>query len=497
MRHSPLTAAALAATLVSGAGVSSQVQFQARNLNVGPAGNESQQLRVADFDGDGFYDISLCGIGNVRTFLNDKSGGYTASANVSLLGIFDHRVGDLDGDGDTDIVLTNAASPTRGIELLINDGRGNFTLAPATQMPNVSGALYTRLADLDRDGDLDIITGKSGQSSVLFENRAGTFVDVSSRILRNTPASITHQVHDVDLDGRPDLVTHTGTAIVILFQDSAGNFGATSRSIPIAEPLMTIALADVDKDGDTEIFAGAGFGKDQYFEANGLSWTEVSARRLPPVARGLSLRDARFVDIDEDGDLDLIVPKTSANPTLQDRTRVYANDGAGNFSDITMSVLAPPAGVLGDVTIEDVDGDGDTDILYYSLRNNAISVVLEENSMRRCSAPEFAKIGTQLDIDLFAREGFAPPGQVSIPLIATRAATRAIPVSNFGSLGLDLGTLLVLPSAPHGITTGKASVGIPVPNSIALAGLQVWSQALTLQNAQLRFSNVQHTTIFR
>lgn len=487
-------AASLAAFLLAGGDAFGQVKFTAFTLPSVPVGGSAPQLRCADFNGDGFRDVSVLTLGlGLHILINDRSGSYTSGPQVPVSLALDHRVADIDGDGDTDIVLTDTASLTRSIRLFLNDGRGNFTEANANQMPSIPGGLYLRLADLDGDGDLDIAT--SAPQLTLLENRGGSFVNASARVLRRA-AGMAFEVYDVDRDGRMDLVAYDVNGIEILLQDAAGNFGAIWRSIPLVEAVMTLALADVDNDGDTDIFAGAGFGKDRYFEANGLSWTEASALRMPPVARGLSMRDARFVDIDEDGDLDLVIPKTSLNTAVQDRTRIYANDGAGKFSDITTSVLAAHADLVGDVTVDDVDGDGDTDIMYvvYALTNT--SVVLEVNGMRRCAAPASTKIGTQLDVDFYAREGFAAR-DLSIPLLATTVATRAISVLDYGSLGLDLGTLLVLPAVAHSVSTGKATLSLQVPNNVALSGLQVWSQGLTFQSSRLRFSNVQRTTITR
>src|SRR5262245_9439228 len=88
--------------------------------------------------------------------------------------------GDVDGDGDLDVVFGNWGQPSR---LCLNDGSGIFSDATAARMP-VPGPIYTMavaLGDVDGDGDLDLVLGGYGQQSRLYLNDGtGTFTDATA-----------------------------------------------------------------------------------------------------------------------------------------------------------------------------------------------------------------------------------------------------------------------------------------------------------------------------
>ena len=198
------------------------------------------------------------------------------------------RSSDVDGDGDLDAVLGNAADRFTGLgvaqnALWINDGSGNFTAVP---LPADTDATYgVALADADGDGDLDLWTANEGI-----------------------------------LDGR------TGQNRVFL-NDGAGAFAAA----PVPrddDDAYGVAVADLDGDGDNDAVFGG-------WREQMTLWLNDGAGALsdatpPRVTRATSsnLGDHTLVDVDGDGDDDLVVAVYGASPPVE-RPQVFANDGYG------------------------------------------------------------------------------------------------------------------------------------------------------------------------
>ena len=129
----------------------------------------------------------------------------------------------------------------------------------------------------------------------------------------------------------------------------------------------TIKAADIDGDGDLDIFTGGAYQTQaKLFVQDASGWTDASAQ-LPQ--QMTSIGDAEFGDVDGDGDLDLVLADWGAtNPGTVGypggRTRLYLNDGSGHFTEATATQM-PTILVKWswDLELADVDGDFDLDIL--------------------------------------------------------------------------------------------------------------------------------------
>ena len=115
----------------------------------------------------------------------------------------DFPAGDLDGDGDNDLVVANNAEET--ISIMKNNGDGTF--APKVDYPTGIDPLSVSAADLDRDGDFDVAVANANNHnvSVFFNNGDGTLAPRVDYPTGNNPYSVF--AADFDGDGDPDLVT--------------------------------------------------------------------------------------------------------------------------------------------------------------------------------------------------------------------------------------------------------------------------------------------------
>ena len=170
----------------------------------------TRAVALGDVDGDGDLDLVF---GNHaqqnRLYLNDGTGTFTDATSVRMPSDSDFTAAlalhDVDGDVDLDLVVGNIGDLNR---LYLNDGTGVFSDVTLTQIPP-SGAstFHIALGDVDKDGDPDLVLGNSGQNRLYLNDGSGTFTDATAAQMpsvRETTLAVA--LGDVDGDDVPDLV---------------------------------------------------------------------------------------------------------------------------------------------------------------------------------------------------------------------------------------------------------------------------------------------------
>jgi subtilisin-like proprotein convertase family protein len=158
-------------------------------LNTG--GNSTRSAALGDLNGDGHLDIVLGNYGLSQVYLNDGQGNFTPTA--ALLNPHGNAttsvvLGDLNGDGYLDIVMGNEApvgSEGQPSQVYLNDGQGGFTPTAVLINPNNNQTRSVALGDLNSDGQLDIVLGNWNQPSQIYLNQR-----VSGARLSNNPPTI-------------------------------------------------------------------------------------------------------------------------------------------------------------------------------------------------------------------------------------------------------------------------------------------------------------------
>jgi hypothetical protein len=279
------------------------------------------------------------------------------SANVSM--------GDLDGDGDLDLVLAKGRHTPIRDRVLLNDGTGKFT---ASDLGPVADRTYTAaLADLDADGDLDVVTSndRPDRKLVFLNDGKGTFTAVGSWgdgawSTRNCA------IADLNGDGKVDVVAanRPGPSYVCL-GEGGGRFASPCIAIPAASA-TTIVPADFDRDGavDLAVPARDGGQSEVYYNDGRAGF----GRRVAFGPATTAARAAAAADFDGDGWLDLAVGDEAAASLV-----VYLNDRKGGLVagfSVTDRAHVPYA-----MTAGDLDKDGKHDIvLGYTTGPHAIFV---------------------------------------------------------------------------------------------------------------------------
>ncbi|WP_201987255.1 FG-GAP-like repeat-containing protein [Hymenobacter rubidus] len=246
-----------------------------------PSGDVFGDIRLGDVDGDGDLDLVIPNenLNNVAVRLNggdatgSNTGTFSSGSTIAVTAPHALALGDVDGDGDLDLVVTSNNSSSNNVSVRLNGGdatgsnTGIFSNGSTNPIPTLSYAGGIALGDVDGDGDLDmVVSGGSNTATATIRlnggdatgTNAGTFSNGSVVPVDSNPYSVA--LADVDADGDLDLLagTRNGSVSVRLNGgDAAGsNTGVFSNGSNVrisSQWVNNIAVGDVDSDGDLDI----------------------------------------------------------------------------------------------------------------------------------------------------------------------------------------------------------------------------------------------------
>ncbi|MDQ8199568.1 FG-GAP-like repeat-containing protein [Pelagicoccus enzymogenes] len=362
---------------------------------------------IADINNDGWPDIYATRLlGGCELYVNQQDGTFLESAaTYGLEGppqAHSALFGDIDNDGDTDLFLGLLEGQRHF--LYLNNGNGTFeeqakardaALDVTSPLHRTYGGTW---ADYDSDGYLDLhlpewfnsgVSVDSNTHSVLLRNLGSASPGFFENATQSAGVAIANESDrqhafasafaDIDQDGWADLLV-TGDFGTSRFFRNRGNgtFEDATASFETnkAQNAMGIAVGDLDGDHyldyfETSIFDNPGLPQPRGNTGNRLYQYRPELNRFSEVSSSKGVRDSGFgwgttlFDCDNDGDLDLLATNATftQDGSLPEKTKLWINDGSGNFTD-----EGEPRGIFDDgngygVATLDYDRDGDLDIL--------------------------------------------------------------------------------------------------------------------------------------
>lgn len=336
---------------------------------------------TGDLDGDGDMDLVTASNRERQLTWYPNWDGVFPSRGIPIASGLSHArilLGDANSDGLADLfVATSSDDPdAEAVDLYVNRG-GDFA-DPQRIVSEAVGIRTVQIADFNGDGRVDLLGTKRDASEVVFlaNPRAPRAGWETTRVSKVDPFdSITTTVGDVDSDGDLDflLAIVVGNESRVSWYDNAGCgdactfhqvFGERHDVVELDTTVTSISLADLDGDDDNDIALGL-------YRTSKVVWHENEdgfGRFGPALVVGSDFRTGTHsvmpVDVDVDGDLDLV------SAGVNERLAWFKNSSSrlnSFWEQRATSHVAP--GPRGDLAIGDLDGDGDEDIVATSRAN--------------------------------------------------------------------------------------------------------------------------------
>ncbi|MGK7900714.1 MAG: FG-GAP-like repeat-containing protein [Hormoscilla sp.] len=273
-------------------------------------GTTPRSIAVGDLNGDGQLDLVVGNYfsDNISVLLGSGNGGFRETTNLEVgNGPRSVKVTDIDGDAQLDLVMANRFSGN--VSVLLGSGDGSF--ADPTNFEVGSGPISVAVGDLNDDGQLDLAVTNidSDNVSVLLGSGDGSFGEATNFAVGDVPQSVA--VGDLNGDGQLDLAVANQLSdnVSVLLGSGDGNF-ANATNFQVGSGPLSVAVEDLNGDGQLDLAVANG-GSDNV--------SVLLGSRDGGFANSANFRvgdEPEFVtagDLDGDGQLDLVVANFNSN----------------------------------------------------------------------------------------------------------------------------------------------------------------------------------------
>lgn len=338
---------------------------EASKRNVKNSGH-SFAVAYADIDADGDVDMFITNSesSNLLYINTDGQGSFKDATTASGIAPGKTSRGavfaDVNGDGHLDLYVTDSTNPNT---LYLGDGQGHFKDSSAEAGVDDRGFGQSAcFADVDGDEDLDLFVANFGQSNALYINKGnGIFENatLTSGLANDDIDSFGCAFGDIDEDGILDVyVTNAGSYNKLYSNNGKGIFTDITDKAGVAADKgqgRGVSFADFNGDGHLDLYMVSPVSKHWMFFGDGTgNFTDHSDEA--GVASAGPAQGLNVADVDGDGDLDIFVTNILSPSTL------YINDGKGHFTNEAKKAKADYHLFGQGVAFADINGDGALDM---------------------------------------------------------------------------------------------------------------------------------------
>ena len=403
---------------------------------------------VTDLNGDGHPDVAFLTRETVRMFFGDGRGGFgiARTAGAFTSSGRDLGIADVNRDGRPDLIVNAVGDGGRSGALHILPGRGDGTFGEETIVPLPTGVFEMTVADLNLDGNPDVLASPFIHGGpnfyVLFGDGRGGFARTDEYAMSRNLYEM--EVGDVNEDGRPDVVGGTFGSILVLLGTGDGRLAEAGT---IKSAAYRVGLGDVNADGHLDIVGNAA---DPYSSQTGVSFGAGDGSFGPPQGFVLYSANPVIADMNRDAVPDIVLGGTNGIMYGQ-RNETNRAPVADAGSDVTVSYHDVFNDDEEDMLFVGLDGhssDPDLHSLTYEWRDAAGTVLFTNSIMQ---VPQFLPGSYELTLRVFDGRGGSAEDRMTLTIT---------PIPEI--------VLHAVPSGPRGtwshVQDATAASGVPVFN---------------------------------
>ncbi len=365
---------------------------------------EALRARLGDLDNDGDLDVVVSGLGSSQSMaaLGNGDGSFGAAYVIANIGPWlQFELGDLNSDGRLDLAGGSRVNGKVGLWL----GTGGGSMIAGTATPTIHSAPFeARLHDVDGDSDLDLVLGGSFGVRWFANDHQGTLGPGFDLVA--APGTHITEFLDLDGDAKDDLVVASPVAgyLNVHLAVGAGSFGppvSFAQGLGVGGPTDGVH-GDLDADGRPDLAVLSSYGSSvSTLRSNGIGGFG------PPMNQAVEVetfdQDVEMLDADGDGDLDLAA--------ADGRITLLFNDGSGVFGKL-IPAGDEPAGLAS----ADFDHDGHVDLVVSNSFSHDVSVFRGDGagSFQPLASPALSAAGGAIESGDVSGDGF-PDLAVALP----------------------------------------------------------------------------------